>query len=197
MATPKITFPTKAKVCEFVNSILSIAKNERKQDIPENLKHELISTTKAFVNKWFAEVPDDLAELNMLQEEAAEAKANRPKPTWVVLKVDDEQAYVFTTCLAIHKPESDPYAEFAPHEIGIEAINARIKCYIAREARDNKKAAVFKSLGDFLEFGSKKRLKEWGLILKTKLPCYIMPVDPDISQKVVILTIGKDNDDNL
>ncbi len=197
MAIPKITIPTRAQALQLVNTILSITKNERKQDIPETLVKEIQSTTKDYLKKWYAEVPGDNEDLIALKTEEAEAKDDKPKPEWVVLKVSDEQAYVFTTCLAIHKPESDPYAKFAPHEIGLDTINARLKAYITRETQDNKRAVTFKCLGDFLEYGSKKRLKEWGLVLKTKIPCYLVNTDPSLSPRHIILTIGKDNEYDL
>ena len=181
MALPSLKFTTKQQACEFMRQALSGSELEDKAV-------SVAKTVEKYLDKYYSDLPDTEIEREALKDQ--EPKAEKFKAEYVVLKVDDEQAYVFTTCLAIRKPVTDLDAVFAPHEIGLEEVPVRLQAYIEWERICNKRAAAFANLGDFMECGSKKRLKEFGLTLKTKLPCWMCSAPP----KHVILRITPDSE---
>lgn len=169
---PNISFKTKD---DFVGELQDIL---RGADIDIATENALLQQARLYVKRAYPDVPDDANEALALQKEKKKVDG---KKEWVVLHVNDSQAYVFQTVPAVRRLHTPMDAEWEPEEWGLSEFAARLVQYCQEEVQMNKKIVGADeeskpSLGDILEYGNKKRLKRLGLVLKTKLPAYMVPV---------------------
>lgn len=134
---------------------------------------------------------DDAQEVASRCQEAENAaadkkdKVERTAPEYVIMVndpkgvlPDDLTGWVVRKHPAIRTETAE---EVEPTEWGDLDLEARIEAWGKEISHSSRfKEWKFRCLGDYVEFGSKKLAKEFGLQFITKLPVYIAPVNPQL-----------------